>query len=185
MINISANLDDVARRLPSEKLARTAMARAINRALDAGKTAAARETAKVYIVRQAQVRDKARVKKVSANNLNTELSFSGPALNIADYRIAPKKPQPAKRPTIRVTVNRSSGAKPYKGAFVVPVRSGTVKVFRRTGKDRLPIVPVWGPSVPQLIGSERVSTAVQERMREVVVTRLEHEISRALAKGGK
>lgn len=183
MITISADLDSIVKRLPTEKMARTVMARAINRALDAGRTTAARETVKLYAVRQAQVRDKSRIRKTSANSLDASLMFSGPALNIADFRVSPKTPQPAKRPTLRVTIGKDQGGRLYKGAFLIPVRSGTVKAFRRVGKDRLPIEPVWGPSIPNLIGSERVSAAVQERMQEVVITRLDHEIGRELDKG--
>lgn len=183
MITISANLDEVAKRLPSEKAARKAMARAINRAIDAGRTVAARETAKAYAVTQKQVRDKSDMQRVNASNLDATLTFKGPALNIADFRVTPAQPQPAKRPVLRVTVNRSRPRQPYKGAFLIPVRAGTNKAFRRVGKDRLPIQPVWGPSIPQLVSSEPIRTAVQERMQEVVTTRLEHEIGRELDRG--
>lgn len=184
MINVRANLDDVIARLPTEKQARTALARAINRALEAGRTTAAREVAKRYTVRQGQVRDKARVNKVHADNLdNASLTIRGPALNVADFRVAPSKPQPAKRPVLRVTIGKKQGGRLYPGAFLIPIRPGTNKAFRRVGPDRLPITPVYGPSIPNLVGSEGVSKAVQDRMQEVVVTRLEHEVDRELSKG--
>lgn len=183
MITISANLDEVITRLPSEKAARTAMARAINRSLDAARTTAARETVKRYAVKQRQVREKSRITKTNASSLSAALTFSGPALNIADFRINPRQPQPARRPVLRVTIGKSQGAKPYKGAFVIPVRSGTVKAFRRVGKDRFPITPVYGPSIPSLIGSPEVSAAVRDRAQEVVITRLDHEIARELGRG--
>lgn len=180
---ISTDLKDVASRLPSEKLARRVMARAINRGLTAGRVQAAREAVKNYAIKQKQVNEKARVRRTKPSELEAELTFSGPALNIADFDVKPKKPQPAKRPILRATIGKSSGQRPYKGAFLIPVRSGTVKAFRREGKDRLPIKPVYGPSIPTLVGGEKVREAVQERVAEVVLTRLSHEINRELEKG--
>lgn len=177
------DLDELKRLLPSEKLAKIVMWRALNRGVIAGKTAASREAAKNYAVRQRQVSEKAKIIKPTQGNLEGVISFSGPALNIVDFRVSPKQPQPAKRPVLRVTISKNGGQKPYKGAFLIPIRSGTVKAFRRDGKDRLPISPVYGPSIATLVGGERVRDAVQDRMIEVVVTRLDHEINRELGKG--
>lgn len=182
-VTITANLDDVVKRLPTEKLAKTVMSRAINRGLNAGRTQAAREVAKDYAVRQRQVNEKTRIKKTTPSNLKATLKFSGPALNVADFKVSPSKPQPAKRPTLRVTVSKRSGPRQFKGAFLVPVRAGKYRAFRRKGKERLPIENVWGPSIPSLIGgSDRVRTSVQDRIQEVVATRLDHEINRELSK---
>lgn len=184
-VTVTANLEDVAKRLPSEKMARTVMARSINRALTAGRVQAAREVVKDYAVRQKQVNEKARISKTNAGHLEASITFAGPALNIADFKVSPNKPQPEKRPVLRAMIGKQHGQKPYRGAFLIPVRTGTYKAFRRVGKDRLPIQPVYGPSIPSLIGADRVRAAVQDRIREVVITRLDHEINRELSKGAK
>lgn len=178
------DFDELRRLLPSEKLARIVMWRALNRGVTAGRTAASREAAKKYVVRQRQVNEKARIVKPSQSTLEGAVEFKGGALNIADFRVTPSKPQPAKRPVLRVTVSRDHGQRPYKGAFLIPLRSGSTKAFRRDGKDRLPIKPVYGPSIPTLVGGERVRTVVQDRMTEVVLKRLDHEVNRELSKGG-
>ena len=200
-VTISANLDEIVKRLPTEKLAKRVMSRAINRGLTAGRVQAAREVAKDYTVRQRQVNEKTRIRKAAPSNLEATLTFSGPALNVADFKVSPSKPQPAKRrvlrvsvskqrgpkpakrPILRVTVSKSSGPRQFKGAFLIPVRAGKYRAFRRKGKERLPIQNVWGPSIPSLIGAERVRNAVQDRMQEVIFTRLDHEINRELSKG--
>lgn len=182
-VTISANLDEIAKRLPTEKLAKRVMSRAINRGLTAGRVQAAREVVKDYNVRQRQVNEKARIRKTSANRLEASLSFSGPALNIADFKVSPPRPQPAKRPVLRVSTSKQRGPKPYKGAFLIPVRAGKYRAFRRKGKERLPIQNVWGPSIPSLVGAERVRNAVQDRIQEVIITRLDHEVNRELSKG--
>lgn len=182
-VTISANLDEIVKRLPTEKLAKRVMSRAINRGLTAGRVQAAREVVKDYNVKQRQVNEKTRIRKAAPSNLEATLTFSGPALNVADFKVSPSKPQPAKRPVLRVSVSKQRGPKPYKGAFLIPVRAGKYRAFRRKGKERLPIQDVWGPSIPSLIGAERVRNAVQDRIHEVIITRLDHEINRELSKG--
>lgn len=185
MLNVVADLNEIARRLPTEKQAKAAMSRAMRRAITAGRVAAAREAAKNYAIRQGRITERARIKNPTANNPEAELKFSGTALNITDYRVAPSKPDPARRPVLRVQVGKGSGMKPYRGAFLIPVRSGSIKGFKREGNGRLPIRPVYGPSVPQLVGSDNVSDAVIERVNEVLITRLDHEVDRELSKGAK
>lgn len=181
-VRVTADLADVMQRLPTEKLAKTVMARAVNRAMVAGRTEAAREVVKNYAVRQRQVTEKTKIQKMTATDTEAVLTFAGPALNVADFKVAPPKPQPAKRPTLRVTIGKQHGQKPYKGAFLVNVRTGTAKAFRRSTKNRLPIVPVYGPSIPNLIGSDAIREAVQTRIVEVTEARLNHEINRELLK---
>lgn len=185
VLTVSANLEDVAGRLPTEKQARTVVLRAIRRGVVAGQVQAAREVAKEYAIKQAQVRRSSRVKRPSLTKLEGLIEFRGPATNVADFRVAPARPQPARRPLLRVMVGRASGLRPYRGAFLVAVRAGRILAFRRKGKGRLPIAPVYGPSIPSLVGAERVRTAVERRVREVVVTRLDHEINRELLKGAR
>lgn len=181
------DLDKIRERLPNEKLARTASMRAINRAIQAGKTQATREISKEYAVRQRQVNERVKVSKASLKNLEAEVSWRGYALNLADFKVTPNKPQPAKRPVLRATVKKATGWRPMPGVFLINTRSG-VKAFRRTSQakadgSRYPITGVWGPSIPQLLGAPNVREAVEERAQEVLHVRLDHEINRLLSKG--
>lgn len=186
MLSVFADLDNVRKRLPTEKLAKTVLSRAINRAITAGRTQAGREVAKSYAMRQGRVSERARVtKKPSATDPAAVLQFAGPALNITDYRVSPGKPDPARRPVLRVMISKSGGMRPMRGPFLINLRSGSIKAFKREGRARYPIRPVFGPSIPQLVGSERVSEAVIDRMVEVMDKRLDHEINRELLKGAK
>lgn len=183
LLTITSNLSEVAGRLPNESMARAVMSRAMNRGLTAGRTQAVREAAKDYAVKQGQVRDKSRMQKATPTRLEASLEFSGPALNLADFRVQPNKPQPARRPVLRAMVARRSGFRSFKGVFLVQVRPGRSLAFKRDGKKRLPISQVYGPSIPTLVGAERVRKAVAARAHEVIQGRLDHEINRELAKG--
>lgn len=185
MLDVRFDLNSIRKRLPTEKLAKTVMSRAISRAITAGRTQAGREAAKNYAIRQGRVSERARITKPSANAPVAELKFSGPSLNIADYRVSPSKPDPARRPVLRVMVSKTGGMRPMRGPFLLNLRSGSIKAFKREGRARYPIRPVFGPSIPQLVGSEQVSEAVIDRMVEVMDKRLDHEINRELLKGAK
>lgn len=180
------DLAKIRKRLPSDKLARRVAVRSINRAMDAGRTAAVKEAAKDYVVRQRQIRDRMHYRRASESRLEASLTWRGSALNVADFKVTPGKPQPAKRPVIRVTIGRRSGAKPYHGAFLINTRAG-IKAFRRTSSarkagERYPITGVWGPSIPQILSAKSVRDAVESRATEVLSARIDHEINREINK---
>jgi len=175
--------------LPTEKAARLVAMRALNRAMAAAKTQGGKEISKEYAVRQRKVAAKVTTTKASTSNLRTQVTWRGGALNLADFSVTPGKPQPARRPILRATVARRAGKVPYKGAFLLQTRAG-VKAFRRTSEakqwgERYPVTGVWGPAIPQLLGGKTVSEAIEVRARQMLESRLEHEINRELLKGGR
>ena len=172
-------LKDIQDRLPTEDDARTVSMRAINRAMDAGRVTASREVAKIYTVRAGKVNEKIKVSKASKTNLEASVTWTGRPMNLADFKVSPKEPRPAQRPVLKAGVLKSSGLKPVPGVFVANVKSGR-RAFKRTGKPRLPIESVYGPSIPQMLGNQEVVDAVQAS--EVLDARLEHEITRILDK---
>lgn len=172
------DFEKIAKRLPSREKAAQASARAINRSMTAGRTQATRELTKDYAVKSRQVNERITTSRANKTNLEAEVTWRGHALNLADFRVTPKTPQPAKRPILRAVVKRSSGWRPYHGAFIVG-KNG--KAYRRvTGASRYPITGVWGPSIPQLLGAKTVQEAVEKRASEVLENRLNHEINRMM-----
>ena len=172
------DFESVVRRLPSREKATIAASRAINRAMTAGRVQATREITKEYAVKARQVNAKLTTSRATRNNLEASLTWRGHALNLAEFRVNPRKPQPARRPLLRALVKRSSGYVPFKRAFMV---SSNGLAYRRvTGASRYPITQVWGPSIPNLLGAKTVQEAVESRAKEVLESRLDHEISRML-----
>lgn len=184
MIDIDVNLDDLIKRLPSEKTARTVVWRALNRGVTAGQTHAARELARNYAIKVSRAKHSSGIKKASVNTPEATIVFRGKPLNISHFRVLPGKPQPARRPVLRAVIRKSKGPVEIEGAFLANLRSG-VRGARRKGKPRLPIEGVFGPSVPSMISAEGIRENVLERMREVVIKRLDHEVTRELEKLSK
>lgn len=167
--------------LRDEGKVRKAAARAINRSIDSARAETVRQVPKLYAVKQKQVRDRVTTRRAGADSLSASVTWRGYALNIADFSVRPGRPNPAKRPMLRAMVSRQTGFDPYHGAFLIN-RGGRQQAFRRRRQNdgRYPITGVWGPSIPQLIGAKSVREAVEERAREQLDARLDHEINRLL-----
>lgn len=181
MLDLETNLDDLIKRLPSEKTARVVMWRALNRGATAGSTHAAREVARAYTVKMRKARHSSGIKKANVNTPEATLTFKGRPLNIIHFKVAPGRPQPARRPQLRATIKKSEGAIDLDNAFLANL-SGGLRGARRKGPARLPIEGVFGPAVPSMVSTEGVRESILDRMREVVANRLEHEITRELGK---
>lgn len=182
MITISEEQIERARML----LARTpdgvekAAANAINRAADGAKTAAVRKAREEYIVSAARVRDTIHINKASSSNMQASVTSRGRGMALSYFRIRPSQ-APVKRPQgqLFAQVKRDGGGT-IKGAFVARMQSGHVGVFNRLGKNSLPIVQRYGPSVPQMLGSKTVSEYVEEEAVKRLQIRFDHEVGRLM-----
>ena len=61
--------------------------------------------------------------------------------------------------------------------------AGRAGIYHRATKKRLPIEREFTLSVPQMAGNVNVSAAVQKRMSEVFVERLEHAMTYGRGQG--
>lgn len=170
------NLDSIMRMLPSEPKARTVLMRAINRSASAGRTQATKAVRKEYILKAGKVNASAKITKASAATLMAKIEWRGTQVNIAEFKTNPKR-RPTKRLKRQMAVSVKKGkTSTYKGAYV-----GTSgKVFRRTSKARLPVKPVLGPAIPQLMGADKVREDIQKRTLEIFKKRVDHELRRML-----
>ncbi|GAV24804.1 hypothetical protein ciss_07370 [Carboxydothermus islandicus] len=162
-----------------------AVAAALNRAAEGARTVAIKKVRERYYIKAKDVRDTIEIKKATISNPVALIRASGSPIALSKFRITPSAP-PAKRrkkPIIARVVRGEGG--PIKGAFVARMQSGHIGVFRRIGKERLPITELYGPSVPQMLGHETVTEYVEQIARERLESRLEHEINRILRGVGK
>lgn len=163
-----------------------ALARALNRAIDAGATQAARSASSRYLVANGTVKKTIKTKKANANNLSAKFISSGGAIPLINFKTNPKS-VPTKKPKklLQAGVLRGGGIKSIKNAFISRGKSsGKVHVLQRTTDNAYPIKILYGPSIPQMIGSEKVGKQVEERAIEVLDSRVQHEFDRML-KGAK
>lgn len=177
MISVTIpDLASVLKRLPNEAKARTVLQRAINRSATSGKTIASKKVREEYVLKAGKINEATKIKKASSAKLEANITWRGPMVNLKNFKITPRT-RPKRKSKRQMTAEVKKGKKSvYKGAFIGP----NGQVYRRLTKKRLPIAPVYGPSIPHLMGADKVRSEVQKRTLDVLIKRVDHEISRML-----
>ncbi|WP_445506392.1 phage tail protein [Niallia sp. 03190] len=185
MINVSVeNLDRIQAVLhETPKKVPVAVSRAINRASSTTKTEAGRKIREKYYVKHGDVLKTFRISKASPGNLHAEINSKGSVIPLYAFRVSPRSVQLRRQTPITAAVKKGAGG-PLGSAFVGRMGSGHAGVFARVGKPRLPINEKYGPSIPQMLGSDSVSQYVEQKTQEKLDERLNHELSRAVEGSG-
>jgi hypothetical protein len=99
-----------------------------------------------------------------------EVTASGRPIPLAEF---------GARQTRRGVSARPWGARRvFPGTFIVPSLGG--QVLRRAGRARLPIVKLWGPSMPRELLRDQAPKVFFDEVRAKVPVRLKHELRRIL-----
>lgn len=152
-----------------------ATSRALNRALQEGRTAATREVTRRYTVKAKEVRPTFKMHKASNSNLEADLTSTGENLPLSSFSHRPSTDTTgAARKQVRVGVKKG-GLKPLGQAFIHKGR-----VMQRLGQSRLPVEQKYGPAVPVILNNDEIVDKVVETMGKSVEKRLEHETNRLL-----
>ena len=163
--------------------ARIAAMNAINRAMRAGAVKAAKAATEHYTVSNGAVRAKIKTSRATVQQLQARITSRGRALKLTDYDTRPGKVTGKRPKVLKVNVLRSTGFQPIKGAFLaVGKKTGKLGAFIRLKDSRYPITQLYGPSIPEILGTRNVSEAVESRAEEVLGDRFNHEVARLLRK---
>lgn len=157
------------------------LARALNRALENARSNTVKSARDEYQVKATEVRKTLKITRATSTRLQAVVSSRGMVLPLSAFSVKPKTPNGRRRTPIRVGVQKGS-AEALRNAFIARV-GGRLGVYERVGKARLPIKQLYGPSVPQMIGNNRVIGDIAEKARQTMDVRLDHEISRVLNEG--
>lgn len=154
-------------------------ARAMNRAIEAARTQAARSVRETYHVKHGDVIKTIKVKKAHAGDLEANFSSKGETLKLVKFRVKANKPLPTRGKYVVASVKKGS-SKMVNKTFMAKIFKGEPNVYSRVGTKRFPVRAHYGPSIPQMAGNEQVISKVEKRAEEVLDKRLDHEISRVL-----
>lgn len=149
-----------------------AMSRAMNRAILAAQTAGVQAVGKEYVIQAKSIKANITIKKASHTNLQAILTTRGPALDLMKFKVR------AGRKGVFAQVKRDGGGIIPRSFFIVTGRAGIY--YRDEDAPRLPIQRAFGPSVPQMMDNTAVEEAMVKHSSEVLESRIEHEIDRAL-----
>ncbi len=156
--------------------AERAMMHAFNRAASAGKKAGAKAVSARYTIPPKRVKKAFRTIRANTKNLEATLESRDRRLALHTFRHNPRTDTTGgRRRQVRVAVKRGS-AKPIGQGFI---HEG--KIFQRVGKSSYPIQFLHGVAIPVMLNNPDVVDAVQDKMMETAVKRLDHEVTRMLA----
>lgn len=155
-----------------------ALARSINRSVQNARSNIVKSVREEYTAKAKSVRDTISISKASSSKLEAVVKSVSPPLPLRDFQVSPRTENGKRRSPIRVSVKKGNKSS-FDKAFVVRT-GGTINVFERVGKRRLPIQKLFGPSVPQMIGNDKVITRISDDATAMMEKRLDHEINRLL-----
>lgn len=157
------------------------IANALNRSVSNIKANVPKEVRKDYHVKSADIKATLKDFKASASKLQAEVKSSGKLIGLDKFKVSPKTVNPKRKSQLKIAVKKN-GTKQILGAFIANI-NGT-KVSQRDGKARLPISRLMGPSVPQMIGNEKIVNKINQDAYSTYETRTTHEINRLLSRMG-
>ena len=160
-----------------------ATASALNKVAAQANTEGKKAITEQYTIKRSEI--KPRLKRARRNSLRAELEVYSKKLGISLPKFKARK---LKR-GVKVTVKKGS-AKLLPGAFLATMSSGHRGVFYRQGEKkfmskgryagksfkRQQIVERFGPNVPVLFASRKVTARMNNKIEEKFPTILEHEI---------
>lgn len=180
--NVQKRLGDLQHKAP------TAMSRAINKTITHVRKSMSDEVRKEYIVKAGTAKKTIRVKKASSSNLSGEaVSSSSEKIPLKGFTVSPAKRNPDMSDFYKSQVKRSSSLKALTGSsdrsagFIATMKSGHVGVFERQ-KDagRLPIAELYGPAIPSMLASRKLSEATINDGQTFMAKAIDQEIKRML-----
>lgn len=183
MLRIS--VDDAAARADLKGFERKRVARIAARAINATTRQTVAEGAKVAAkltgLRSKAARERFAVRRASPDRPVGSVTVSHKAINLIEF-VAGRKP-PKRKPKVGVRAKAWGTSRVYPRTFFVPVRKrrggvGYAVMKRAAGAGRLPIEPVYGPSVYQALKRAREDEALGRFATRRFAANMAREIDR-------
>jgi len=157
------DLADIPKALPK------IVSRSINKVATYTRTKIVREiTADVNLKRGEVTKRNIRTKKASYKKWSATIGVSGRRVPVHHFGARQT------RKGVSYRIRKSAGRQTIAGAFIAKMPSGHEGVYRRTGKTALPIIELYGPSVPQVMSG--IGELAQQQLEADAGARLEREI---------
>ncbi len=149
-----------------------------------------KEVRQRYVIKASHIQEAiGKPKKATFQDLTITVKTRGGPIPLDRFKIKPgtASEQQRRRKLFNVTIKKGE-TKEMERAFVTDFvkrkkdGSSAVMAFRRTGKTRLPVERLFGPTIPSMINNEEVRENIMEEATNTFQKRLDHEIDRILKK---
>lgn len=149
-----------------------ALKRAMSRGQREGPAFAAARYSISEAVARSRVSAKMKIEGGSGGVAGAYLNFAGRVIPLIEFENS------AGSGGVNAHIRADSGGGEIAGSWYGHLP--TMQIARRLGPPRFPVEILYGPSVPQMISNEGVSTEMSDNMMGVFVERMDHEMMRIL-----
>jgi hypothetical protein len=157
-----------------------ALAPAINRALDKGRTEVRRGIRAEYLIKQKDIPIK--VHGANQSRLSGQIVITDKMMALGKFKVTPKGVG-GRRRVLHAQVKKKGGGGYLPHAFNVNT-GGYIGPFERKGAARLPIRRLLSISAPIMASQPAVGPVVNKAMGDTLAKRIDHEINRVMASAG-
>lgn len=165
------------------------LSRALRRGLQTAGSEAKKAIRDEYPLKAKEISSTLKFKKPSKANLTAQMISSGNKLGVEHFKISPAVSTRKSR-LLKITISKKKGPITLSAGFAKEVKkyvdatslSPNIRVFVREGSERYPVKRIYGPSVPELVGSKNVMNRIDAEASSMVLKRIDHEINRLGAK---
>ncbi len=154
-----------------------AAASAINRTVTKLKTMTSVDVRKTYRAKARDIKKSMKTTRATAGSLTGEMSSTGSPLPLTAFKVT----RPARGP-MKAAVLKGGAPAPVPGMFARKFPSGYTGPMLRLGSRRYPLKTPAGPSVPQMIGNEKVLPEIADEASAYLNKRMEHELEYRMSK---
>lgn len=187
-ITVRNNFPQIVARLKQvdRDIGQRALVKAINKTMEQGKGAMARQISSEYMLTSAEVKSRLRVDRASYKSLHVVATLEatkrpiGRSMNLIRFversvtlAEGRRRAKAGTLDQLRFQIKRKGGKKTITGAFIA--NKGRT-VFVRQGKERLPIKGVMTIDIPQMFNSRQV----RELIERLMLQRLDGNFAREL-----
>lgn len=151
----------------SEKEADRILARALNRGGDQARTQVRRSLVKQTGIKYGNIGKALATERAHPNRLSYSLIATGNETNIGLFNAKQRKKGVSATPWGKRRI--------FPGTFLVGAYGGNV--YKRKGKERGPLEPIWGPNIAREVTRD-YARAEWYKVEGYVMKRVDHELSR-------
>jgi len=160
-----------------EKAFSRAVVRAVNRMIVTGRAAATRQVRKIYNVKAGDLKNATTIYRASSSRKEALLVIQGRRMAVILFDARHRRT--AKGATVRI--KKSEGRKLIRSTFIVSMSSGKRHVWKRVGKERLPIKPLFTVSPPKMFeveGEKAFKEIIEKEFGKTFENELSFQLSR-------
>lgn len=160
-----------------EKSIPKAISSSLTRVGNGVRTDATKSVREDYTIKAGDVRGEIKVDKGKVkSDMMLTVKSKGPNLPLTKFKTT------VSRSGVKANVLKTTGLKRIPGAFKMTGPKTKPGVFSRVGNPRLPIKELYGPAVPVMLNKDGVVERIDERARERMQERFDHNINYVLGR---